>query len=197
MRVVDVKKLFNVCIGALICTVTVGCAQLSPQQIDFKPSISTANLTKGAGTTSLMVVDQRADKVIGYRGGVYEDTSTIVAMRPLDKVIEALAIKVLEQKGIEISTAFPEMSLTINIDKLSYVTEDLKASLKRTTALAAVSVEVRKGNKTFTNGFSSSQYIETVGYPSKEKNEVLLNEVFEAVLQRMFTDAKLNSFLSQ
>jgi len=175
----------------------VGCAQLSPQQIDFKPSIATDNLVQGSGTAGLVVTDNRNDKIIGYRGGAYEETSTIVALRPLDKVIEALTIKVLQQSGIEISTAFPEMNININLDKLSYITEDVKASIKKTTALAAISIEVNKNNTTFTNGFSSSQYIETVGYPSEEKNEILLNDVFESVLQRMFSDPKLNQFLSE
>ena len=191
------KNVCRACLSLLTGFLFVGCAQLSPQQVDFKPSISTNNLIKSSGTAGLTVSDNRNDKIIGYRGGVYQDTSTIVALRPLEKVIEALAIKVLEQTGIEVSTAFPDMSIKINLDKLTYVTEDVKASIKRTTAEAAVSIEIKKNNTTFTNGFSSSQYIETVGYPKEEKNDLLLNDVFESVLERMFSDAKLNKFLSE
>ena len=39
------------------------------------------------------------------------------------------------------------------------------------TAVAAVSIEVKKGNTTFANGYTTSQYIDTVGYPSEAKNE--------------------------
>ncbi|WP_196157992.1 YajG family lipoprotein [Reinekea sp. G2M2-21] len=174
----------------------VGCAQLSPQQVDFQPSIPTQGIITGSGTANLTVADKRADPIIGYRGGVYEETSTIVAKRPLDKVIESLALQVLEKTGIELSTAFPDMNIAISLDKLSYITEDQKASIKRTTAMAAVSIEVMKGNTTFSNGYTTSQYIDTVGYPSEEKNEVLLNSVFDSVLERMFSDTKLGAFVS-
>ena len=142
------KNVCRACLSLLTGFLFVGCAQLSPQQIDFKPSISTKNLIKGSGRPGLTVSDNRNDKIIGYRGGVYQDTSTIVALRPLEKVIEALAIKVLEQTGIEVSTSFPDMSIKINLDKLTYVTEDVKASIKRTTAEAAVSIEIKKNNTT-------------------------------------------------
>jgi uncharacterized lipoprotein len=182
-------------IVALAAMLTVGCAQLSPQQIDFQPSIPTDGLIQGEGTTSLMVVDARVDKVIGIRGGAYAQTSTIVAKAPLEQVIESIAIQVLEKTGFELSTTFPDMDIAILLNDLSYKTEDAKASIKRSTAVAQVTIQVTKGNVTFENGYRTSQYIETVGYPSDEKNEKLLNNVFDAVLERMFSDETLEAFI--
>ncbi|EAR08019.1 YajG family lipoprotein [Reinekea blandensis] len=175
--------------------VFVGCAQLSPQQVRFSPSLETDQLITGNGTASLIVEDKRADKVIGHRGGVYEDTSVIVPERPLTAVIEEMALQVMAQAGVEISTAFPDYDVAIQLDKLSYMTENRNASIKRTTAAAAISIRVRRDNTTFENGYSTTQYIETVGYPSEEKNEELLNNVFESVLQRMFSDPELDVFI--
>lgn len=183
--------------AALLTTaiVFVGCAQLSPQRVDFSPSLATEGLIRGEGSTSLLVEDNRADKVIGYRGGVYSETSTIQALRPLDQVIEALAKEVLSRANIEVSEMFPNLNMTISLDKLSYITEDERPTVKRTTAMAAVSITVRKGATTFENGYSTSQYIETVGYPSDERNAELLNDVFESVLQRLFSDEALETFI--
>ena len=174
---------------------SVGCAQLSPQSIDFKPSLATDNLVTGSGTASLIVEDRRADKQIGIRGGAYSQTSVIEASQPLDGVIEEIAMQVLNRAGIELSTAFPDIEISIHLDKLSYIAEDRQASIKRTTAAAAVSIRVKKGNTVFENGYSSSQYIDTVGYASEAKNDELLNGVFEKVLQRMFSDEQLSAFL--
>jgi uncharacterized lipoprotein len=179
----------------LVAVIGVGCAQLSPQQIDFQPSIPTDGLIQGEGSTSLMVVDARVDKVIGIRGGAYAQTSTIVAKEPLEQVIESIALQVLEKTGFEVSTTFPDLDIAILLNELSYKTEDAKASIKRTTAVAQLSIQVKKGNVTFENGYRTSQYIETVGYPGDAKNEELLNNVFDAVLERMFSDETLETFI--
>lgn len=189
-----VQSILRVGLACLVLT-TVGCAQLSPQSIDFKPSLSTEDLVTGSGTASLIVEDKRSDKVIGLRGGAYSQTSTIESSRPLDQVIEEIALQVMDRAGIELSTAFPDMEISINLDKLSYISEDRQASIKRTTATAAVSIRVKKGNTVFENGYSTSQYVDTVGYASEDKNEELLNGVFEKVLQRMFSDQQLSAFL--
>lgn len=181
---------------AMAATLIVGCAQLSPQQIDFQPSIPTEGLVSAQGTTSLMVVDQRPNQVIGIRGGAYAQTSTIVAKKPLVEVIESLAQQVIEKTGLEFSTAFPELEMIIKLDELSYLTEDVKASIKRSTAVAKVSIVVKKDNKTFENSYKTSQYIETLGYPKEVKNEELLNAVFDSVLERMFSDEAIETFLA-
>lgn len=190
------RGIFRVGLLFLTAVAFSGCIQLSPQRVDFQPSLKTDQLIQGDGTASLIVEDRRQDKVIGYRGGVYKETSTIVPQRPLDQVIESLAVQVLERAGIELSSAFPDYDIGIQLDKLSYIVEDQKASIKRTTGSAAVSIRVKKGNTTFENGYSTTQYIETVGYPTEAKNDELLNNVFDAVLQRMFSDPDLDAFLN-
>jgi uncharacterized lipoprotein len=182
---------------SVLAVVSVGCAQLSPQQISFQPTIPTDSLITGEGTTSLEVNDTRSDKVIGVRGGTYEQTSTIVSKEPLDDVIRSLAMQVLEKTGMEISTAFPDMEMAISLDKLSFISEDLKASVKRSTAVAAVSIRVKKGTVVYENGYKTTQYIDTVGYPNEEKNEELLNNVFDAVLERLFSDSALETFINK
>lgn len=190
------NRFFHIIMLATVAILFTGCVQLSPQRVDFQPSLETDQLITGSGTASLTVEDRRKDKIIGYRGGVYEETSTILSDRPLVQVIEAMAKQVLANSGIELTTSFPDADITVQLDKLSYVTEDQGASIKRTTVSAAASVRVKKGNTTFENGFKTTQYVDTVGYPNEEKNSELLNNVFESVLQRVFSDPELDAFLN-
>lgn len=172
-----------------------GCAQLSPQMVTFEPSIPTDQLIQGDSTTALEVLDNRESRIIGYRGGVYEETSTIQSSLPLDETVHSLALQVLERAGIEVTGMLPQMSMTISIDELSYISENLRANTQRTTATAAVSIRVQKDNVIFENGYRTSQYIDTFGYPSDERNDELLNQVFDSVLERMFSDDGLEEFI--
>ena len=187
-------------LGLLIVTLLLssfGCAQLSPQQIDFKPTIGTDHLIKGQGSVELMVVDARLDRIIGTRGGTYKETSTITAARPLAQVIEQLALKVMTEAGLEVTSNFADYQMQIRLDELSYKTEKYRPSIKRTTVNARITVEVSNGNRTFKNSYQSSQYQDTVGYPSEDKNAELLNAVFNNVLNGLFNDAALSEFLQQ
>ena len=172
------------------------CAQLSPQQVDFAPTIRTDRLIQGQGTVSLAVIDKRPSATIGLRGGAYAQSSTISAQAPLRELIERLATQVLVKSGMTVTTRLPETRIEISLEQLSYAVTPLRASIKRSTASALVSVQVERGNMTYVKNHSTSQYIDTVGFASEEKNSVLLNEVFATVLERLFSDDGLETFLS-
>ena len=175
--------------------ITVGCAQLSPQQVAFTPAIEAEGLISGTGTLSLKATDIRPSNVIGVRGGAYTSTSTITPKTPLTTVVESIARQILERGGFMLTDSLPDQALEIQIKELNFETTDQKASIKRNTAVAAISVVVEKGSVTYKNNYKTTQYIETLGYPSEAENEALLNDVFDSVLERMFRDPKLESFL--
>jgi uncharacterized lipoprotein len=179
--------------GAVL--LAVGCAQLSPQQISFEPSIPTEGLITGSGSVSLTSKDVRKTDVIGIRGGSYAQTSTITPKIPLTEVVQSIASQILEKGGFELTDSLPDKTLEIQITDLSFETTEQRASIKRNTAVAAVAVVVNKGNVTYQNNYKTTQYIETLGYPKEEENEELLNGVFDAVLERLFRDPELEAFL--
>ncbi len=184
----------------LLCMSTVfllGCAQLSPQRITFSPSVANDELIQAQGSATITVADNRSSNVIGYRGGVYSDTSTIESKYPLTEVISAYAAQTLGQAGIEVTNVFPELDIQISIDEFTYITEDKKAGVKRSTAVASLSIRVAKGNSVFENGYRTSEYIDTFGYPSEDKNEAVLTNVFNSVIERMFSDKSLENYLAQ
>lgn len=173
------------------------CAQFSPQQISLSPAIEADNLIQGAGSLSLEVVDDRSDAVIGSRGGSYPETSIITAQPKVVDVVSSLASQVFERSGFEVTNTFPEQQVTLRVVELSYVTEPAKASIRKNTATAAIAVEVTNDNQVYRNNYRTTRFIETLGYPSEEENEELINSVLEAVLQRLFSDRELEAFLNR
>jgi uncharacterized lipoprotein YajG len=130
------------------------------------------------------------------RGGVYAQSATITAQAPLRELIDSLAKQVLAKVGMTITTSLPDTRIEITLDQLTYAVTPQRASIKRSTATATISVKVERGNVTYVKNHTTSQYIDTVGYASEEKNSALLNEVFDTVLENLFTDAGLETFLT-
>jgi uncharacterized lipoprotein len=184
------------CIAISVVLLMASCAQLSPQQVDFAPTIRADRLIQGQGTVSLEVTDTRPDTTIGMRGGVYAQSATITAQAPLRELIDSLAKQVLAKVGMTITTSLPDTRIEITLDQLTYAVTPQRASIKRSTATATISVKVERGNVTYVKNHTTSQYIDTVGYASEEKNSALLNEVFDTVLENLFTDAGLETFLT-
>lgn len=188
-----IGNLFWVAVAAILA----GCAQLSPQQVEFKPAIEQSSVPRGTGAGILVnVTDRRTSTVIGQRGGTYADSSSITASNELRRLIEDLAEEVLTQGGYRLDGSSVDMQMSIYLDELSYQLEDLDAVRKRATAAARVSVEVFRDRSNYSNSYRAQRSIETFRYPSPERNDELLNRVLETALNRMFSDAGLENFLN-
>lgn len=192
MKIQNVKAIL---LSTVALVLVAGCAQLSPQQVSFEPSIPVDGLIEGTGTISLSAQDMRASNIIGIRGGSYSQTSTLTPKVPITEVVQSIASQILQRGGFELTDSLPDQTLEIQVTELSFVTTDQRASIKRNTAVAAVAVVVNKGNVTYENNYKTTQYIETLGYPKEDDNEALLNDVFDSVLERLFRDPKLEAFL--
>lgn len=174
-----------------------GCAQFSPQQVEFTPSIDQASVPTGNGAGILVdVTDRRSNSVIGHRGGTYAQSSSISASNDLRRLIEDLAEEVLTEGGYRLDGSSVDLQMTIYLDELSYQLEDLDAVRKRATAAARVSVEVTRDRSNYSNSYRAQRSIETFRYPSETRNDELLNRVLETALNRMFSDAGLENFLN-
>lgn len=173
-----------------------GCAQLSPQLLSFESGVTEETVIDAPVTISLTVMDNRAESTIGYRGGVYSETATIESKKPMQELVAEQAQEALALAGAEITNMFPQYEMQISVDQFDYVTEDKKAGIKRSTGTVKMSILVSSGNSTFKNSFKTSEFQETFGYPNDEKNQQLLNNIFSAVMNRMFSDPDLERFLT-
>ncbi|TCS42437.1 YajG family lipoprotein [Reinekea marinisedimentorum] len=184
--------------AALTLVITLaGCAQLSPQLLTFESTVGAEEVVNAPVTMTVAVVDDRAEQAIGYRGGIYSDTSVIESKQPLAEQIKKIASEAFRAGGAEITNVFPQFDVQISIDEFSYVSEDVKTGIKRSTGAARLGILVTSGQGTFRNSFKTSEYIETLGYPSEEKNEELLKNIFNSVMERMLSDPELELFLSE
>lgn len=174
-----------------------GCAQLSPQLLTFEADVTADEVINAPVTMTVAVADNRSDRAIGYRGGIYSDTSVIESKQPLADQVLQIASEAFISGGAEITTVFPQFDVQISIDELSYVSEDIKTGIKRSTGTAKMSIFVTSGQGTFRNSFKTSEYMDTLGYPSEKKNEELLNSIFSSVMERMMSDPELELFLSE
>ncbi len=191
------KKLITVCTWLAALAVS-GCAQLSPQQVTFSPSIPAESIPSGDGATvTLAVEDRRGSNEIGQRGGVYEESSSITPKNDLQSVLASIGEKVLDRAGYQQVELDPEVELVVALEELSYELADVDAARKEATAAAEISVQAVRDNKVYNNSFRALRRIETLRYPSEEENSELLNHVFNGVLKRAFADPGLEAFLNE
>lgn len=192
------KVLTRLAMAAMTTMALAGCAQFSPQQVTFTPDIPAESVPEGNGTTLwIEVVDKRKSNEIGRRGGVYADSSTITPAGNLQQTLQQIAERVLDNAGYQRVDMSPEVELTLTLDELSYIVEDVDAARKEATAAARISVKAVKDGAIYNNSFRAQRSIETLRYPSTEENSDLLNYVFDAVLERAFADPGLESFLNK
>lgn len=179
-----------------VVAVASGCAQLSPQQVAFDPSLDAEAIPKGGGTTvSIEVKDRRKSNEIGTRGGTYPESSVITPKGDLRAKLLQITEEVINRAGYRQESMNPEVAMTVSLDELSYSLEDIDAVRKSATAAAKMSVQLSRNGASYSNSFRAQRTKETFRYPSTEENAELLNYVFESALERMFADPGLAKFL--
>ncbi len=185
------KKLLSIIVVALVSA----CAY-SPQQITINPVVDTAAESYGNGrTVAVSVKDERENKVLGTRGGIYKETSTITLANSLTDAIARATQARLAVQGFNVNSAEPAADMTIFIEQLTYDTP--ADSVGKKVALDAVArVEIKAGNETFTGRYKTNSERQTVVTPSMAKNEEMINALLSDTLTRLFSDPKVKAFLS-
>lgn len=175
-----------------------GCAQFSPQQIQFQPSLDAGSLPSGNGASVFVFAeDRRSSNQIGVRGGAYSDSSVISARGDLRADLQQLSEQVMDRAGYQLVEMNADVELTFALEELSYHVTSIDAARKEATGAARFSVQAVADGAVYSNSFRAQRMIETLRYPSEEENAELMNYVFDAALERMFADPGLESFLNQ
>ncbi|MFT5578510.1 MAG: putative lipoprotein [Paraglaciecola psychrophila] len=183
-------------LGLVLLLVTVACAY-SPQQLTLRPTIN-SSLERYGNSRSLTieVVDQRSDKTLGTRGGVYEQTSIITLANSLEQTIAQAATAQFASQGFVLNSLDGQpITVKIIIDKLSY---DVPADslVKKVLLAASLRVEASTAAATYQGQYQSESEHPTVVTPTMKKNEKIVNQLLSATLLRLFEDPKLKAFLS-
>ena len=178
-----------------VVLVTLAACAYSPQQITINPRIDIAGESYGNGRAiSVLGEDGRENPVLGTRGGIYKDTSTITLSNDLVQAMVGAAKAKLATQGFNVNSDQPNATLTLVVDQLSY---DVPDGLPKTIDLkCALRVVAQSGGETYTGRYTTGSNLKTVMTPSMARNEELVNKLLSDTLVRAFSDPKLIAFLS-
>ncbi len=171
-----------------------GCA-LSPQEIDVSPRINiNAAQSVASKPINVTVFDQRSISLIGSRGGVYSETSSLSTNDSFTLSIQSSVELALRQMGFKITDSQEAIQLQVYIDQLSY--EVPEGYVSQVDLRAVTRVVIKKGSETFTGKYSSDIQQKLITAPSNKKNVELVNQVLSDVMGRAFNDTGFRAFLT-
>lgn len=184
----------NLVVGLLLLT---GCA-LSPQVVSLNPELDMNNFNAvGAGKrVALQVIDNRPGRLVGSRGGIYADTSSITTTADIASPVRTEFAAALNKLGFNVVTAgdTADADLRLLVDALEYKTAG--GSVIRSIETAATLRTIGKvGKREFTGRYRATKSKDVVKTPGPEENELLINAVISRVLARALEDQALLEFL--
>ena len=148
-------------------------------------------------TVELSVRDDRSSTVIGSRGGLYAETSTITTEDDIGPGLTELLAQKLEQQGYTVVApgSGGEVKLRVELQKLTY--EMGGSVLTEITLSSSVGVTCTKGGDTLTSRYKTDHREEFATAPDQNKNSELINMVVGKSLDHMLGDTELRDFMSQ
>lgn len=191
------RSLWAILTVALLSLAAAACAR-SPQIVVLSPPLSgPPGKIAMPRTVELSVRDDRSSKVIGSRGGLYAETSTITTEDDVSPGLNALLARKLEQQGYTVVApgSGGEVKLGVELEKLTYemggtVLTEIKVS-------SAVGVTCSRGGETLTSRYETRHREEFATAPDARKNSELINMVLGRTLDEMLGDKELRDFMSK
>lgn len=181
-----------------IAIATSSCA-LSPQAVTVKPELtSPPGEIPSPRTVALDVRDDRDTVVIGTRGGLYSETSTISTQEDIRPNIRQALTKALEKQGFRVvdEGMGGDVALTVTVKEISYAA-DVGTFGTKINVSASVGVTCRKGGDTLTSGYGTKHEKKLAKAPSAEDNDEVVNMVLTKSLDEMLSDRELRDFMSR
>lgn len=174
-----------------------GCAN-SPQVLRLQPAI-TAQLTPvGQGqAVSVRVVDGRSSPVLGSRGGLYAETSTVsVDSQDLVARLQGQAETAVRLLGFTPGAgAYGAPQLVLTVESLKYQTPQgsyvTEASINTT-----LRADVQNSARRYSGRYSANLNQRFGMAPNEETNVKLISDVVSDALNRTFKDPEVSNILS-
>ena len=173
------------------------CAR-SPQVVTLSPALSgPPGKIAVPRTVELSVRDDRSSKVIGSRGGLYAETSTITTEGDIVPGLTELLAEKLEQQGYVVVSpgSGGEVKLDVELQQLTY--EMGGSVLTEIKLVSSVGVTAVRGGATMTSRYQTNHREEFATAPDEEKNSELINMVVGRTLDKMLGDKELRDFMSK
>lgn len=192
------QRLLQGFVASVVILLT-ACAQ-SPQKITVDPMFPPTTSRPGNGEPlHVRVSDQRANKVLGSRGGVYRETATfsiandlsLAVQPPLERHLAALGFNVdsLNPNTVDLHVIFE--SLVYNHPKNDSVGHDMDMA-------AIVRVEAsRQDGSNYKGRYKVKRNEKFFNAPSTAQNVEKVNALVVEVLENMLDDPQLMSFIRE
>ena len=174
------------------------CAR-SPQVVVLSPALTgPPGKIAVPRTVELSVRDDRGSKVIGSRGGLYAETSTITTEGDIGPGLTELLSEKLEQQGYTVIApgSGGQVKLRVELQKLTYETGG--SAVIEVKLSSSVGVTCTKGGETLTSRYGTDYTEEFfAAAPDEKKNSELINMVVGKSLDHMLGDTELRDFMPQ
>lgn len=184
---------------AVSCLTLVGCVH-SPQQLSPIPVLNTPLTAVGHGQpVQVRLVDGRKSQVLGTRGGMYPETSTIsVSGQQLMPKLQAQAEAAVRLLGFTpTANAYNAPQLTLTLTDLKYQSPKDDLYVTEATINANFRVDAQNATRRYSGqyGASLNQHFGTA--PNEATNNKLVSEVLSDALSRAFKDPSIGQLLAQ
>lgn len=173
------------------------CAQ-SPQKIVLEPNFPAPDAKVGQGQpVHVRVSDDRSDKVLGSRGGVYRDTATFSLADSLSLAVQPALQEHMKALGFNVESLNPNtVDLHVVFESLVYNHPEDSGLGHDMDMQAKVRVEAsRQDGSRYEGRYRVKRQQKFFNAPSTSQNEDLVNTLVVEVLQSMLDDPKLMRFL--
>ncbi|MGH8354322.1 MAG: YajG family lipoprotein [Pseudomonas sp.] len=184
---------------AVVSLTLVGCA-LSPQQLSPQPKL-TAQLTPvGQGQPVVVrVVDGRPSPVLGTRGGLYAETSTIsVQGQDILPKLQAQAEAAVRLLGFTPTpNAYNAPQLTLTLAELKYQSPKEGLYVTEATINATFRADVQNASRRYSGRYGATLNQRFGAAPNQQTNTKLVGDVLSDSLTRVFKDPTIGQLLLQ
>lgn len=176
----------------LVCLWFSACA-FTPQNAVIKPEVNLAKTNEGHGTTVVVkIVDERADKTLGHRGGAAFKGAKITTTQNIEGLIREEIMKGLVKKGFNPKNCNPggkpDLKVEIRLIEYSTSTGFWTGGIHTKAALKAIA---RTSGKSYEKIYRVANEERVFFVPTAEANEKYLNQLISDVLNKLFQDQKL------
>jgi uncharacterized lipoprotein len=178
----------------MLTLVLVGCSAHSPQQIRLLPALAVPDSDQRYSAGVIVnASDERRDKVIGSRGGVYSDTAVITLAVGAEEALaetfaeglRGLGFSTEEVGNTRVAVALRDLVLTLGKDELMSTAE----------VTAQIRVEATRDMESI-KGDYQSRFDHRFLLPASDSDiSVFLNQAIGAALDKALQDDTLLDFL--
>lgn len=175
-----------------------GCAN-SPQQLTPQPMVTERLAPVGQGQPVVVrVVDGRASPILGTRGGLYPETSTVtVSGQDLLPRLQGQAEAAVRLLGFTPApNAYGAPQLTLTLVDLRYQTPGGNAYATEANITAGIRADVQNSMRRYSGRYSATMNQRFGMAPNEETNTRLVGEVLSDALTRAFKDPTVGQMLN-